>query len=102
MTKMTRYDRGRTVIAMDRMARCVNDEDLFLSWLMLGVADGDITADTKPDDSDLDCYCVDECFKDLLTLFNRLMHHAWLDGGLYDSGICGMDKSEWRSKLNEN
>ena len=46
MDKKTRIKRGETVLAMEHMARCINDEDIFWSWLSVGVADGDITEDT--------------------------------------------------------
>lgn len=99
MDKKTRIKRGETVLAMEHMARCINDEDIFWSWLSVGVADGDITKDTTPESEDLDYYCEDDNYAELLTLFNRLMSRAWLSGGLYDGQISGMDKEEWNNYI---
>lgn len=101
MDKRKRMERGETVIAMDRLARCVNNENFLDSWLMCGVADGDIDDSTKPEDETLDYYCEDDCFSELLTLFNRIMVRAWKDGGLYSGGIAGMDKREWENYIKE-
>ena len=43
---------------METLARCINDEDIFDSWLMLGVADGDING--SEDDEDIEYYCEDD------------------------------------------
>lgn len=101
MDKKTRIKRGEIVLAMERMARCINDEDIFWSWLALGVADGDINKDTTQDDVNIDYYCEDDNYAYLLTLFNRLMHKAWLSGGLYDGQICGKDVDEYRHNIEE-
>ena len=70
--------------AMETIARCVNDEDIFELWLRDGVADGDITEDTTPDD--LESYMEDEEFSDLMTTFLIVMKHAY-DDGLYCDDI---------------
>ena len=35
-------EQAKMIIEMDNIARCVNDENIFDSWLMGGVPDGDI------------------------------------------------------------
>lgn len=78
-------ERAEVVRAMDTIARCINDEDIFDSWLMCGVADGDITTDTT--DEDLESYCDDDSFKELMSLFLRCMFRASASGGLYADRI---------------
>ena len=77
--------RTEVVRAMETLARCVNDEEVFESWLMCGVADGDITSETT--DEDLEYYCEDDNFSDLMGLFLRLMARARKSGGLYEDGV---------------
>ena len=77
--------RAEVVRAMETLARCVNDEEVFESWLMCGVADGDITSETT--DEDLEYYCEDDNFSDLMGLFLRLMMRARKSGGLYEDGV---------------
>ena len=101
MTTNERIRRGQKVIAMDTLAKCVNDERFYEEWLTLGVAEGDITSLTKPEDETVDCYCEDEEFQYLLTTFNRVMHKAWHSGGLYDGKVCSMDKAEWENYIKE-
>ena len=100
MDKKTRIKRGEIVLAMERLARCINDEDVFWSWLCEGVADGDVSSHTTSESENLDYYCEDDNYAELLTLFNRLMSRAWLSGGLYDGQISGMDKTEWNNYIN--
>ena len=73
--------RAEMVRAMDFIARHVNDEEVFESWLINGVADGDI--DGKETDEDLSCYCEDKNFADLMERFLDLMKNAKKSGGLY-------------------
>ena len=101
MDKKTRIKRGEIVLAMERLARCINDKDVFWSWLCAGVADGDVSSYTTPESENLDYYCEDDNYAELLTLFNLLMHRAWLSGGLYDGQISGMDKSEWNNYIDD-
>lgn len=77
--------RAKVVRAMETLARCINDEDIFDSWLMLGVADGDING--NEDDEDLDYYCSDDNFAELMGLFLRLMKRAAKSGGLYEDEV---------------
>ena len=77
--------RAKVVRAMETIARCVNDEDVFYRWLLCGVADGDIDNDTT--DEDLEYYCEDKTFADLMERFLDLMTAAKRSGGLYEDRI---------------
>lgn len=86
LSQKSLHKRAAVVRAMDEVARCVNDEDLVGYWFMLGVADGDITQETT--DEDLEGYCEDKAFKELMYTFQKLMEMAKKDGGLYCDGIA--------------
>ena len=77
--------RAKVVRAMETMARCVNDEEVFYRWLLCGVADGDIDDNTT--DEDLEYYCEDKTFADLMERFLDLMTAAKKSGGLYEDRI---------------
>ena len=87
-------ERKRMVLAMEYIARQVNDEDTFMLWLMVGVADGDIDYGCMDIDSVDDYYVEDERFRDLMTMFLRRMVDAWDDGGLYCGGVVSRDKKK--------
>ena len=78
-------ERRKAVVCMEYLARQINDEDVFMGWLMCGVADGDIDYGDLDPDSVNDYYIDDENFKDLMTCFLRRMALAYKSGGLY----CG-------------
>ena len=78
-------DRVAMVRAMETVCRNLNDEDVFMGWLMCGVADGDITP-TTTDEEIASSYCEDDAsFAELMDCFLRCMHRAYKSGGLY----CG-------------
>ena len=77
--------RAKVVRAMETIARCVNDEEVFYPWLLCGIADGDINDDTT--DEDLEYYCEDKTFADLMERFLDLMTAAKKSGGLYEDRI---------------
>ena len=83
--------RAKMVRAMETVARAVNDEDVFESWLMYGVADGDINGSET--DEDLEFYCEDENFADLMERFLDLMKDAKESGGLYKDGVVSKYES---------
>ena len=83
--KMNFKARAEMVKAMDTVMRAVNDEDVFEPWLMFGVADGDICEYTT--DDDLEYYCEDDTFAELMGLFMHLMAQAKKSGGLYCDGV---------------
>lgn len=81
-------ERTKLVKAMEYIARCVNDEDVFEEWLMDGVADGDIEFGdlTIREDDAAFMYAEDEeDFSELMGTFLNLMSRAKKSGGLY----CG-------------
>jgi len=75
MTKKQRMERAELVIAMDKIAKCFNDEDVYMGWLMCGVADGDIKSDTTPEEV-LDDYLDDDTFSELMGYFVSIMYCA--------------------------
>lgn len=77
--------RCEIVRAMDLLARTINDEEVFETWLTFGVADGDIDEDTT--NEELECYIEDEEFAALMNMFTLVMRDAHLSGGLYADGI---------------
>ena len=90
-------DRRKAVVCMEYLARQINNEEIFEAWLVEGVADGDILY------GNLDCTEVDEYytedgnFKDLMTLFLRIMIAAYNDGGLWCGDVCSYTKGERRN-----
>lgn len=94
-TEMNMKERVQMVKAMEFIARQVNDEGIFMGWLTLGVADGDIpygdldyrgTGDEV--DEELEYYCEDAVFADLMDTFVRTMKRvAQTDTGLYCDGV---------------
>jgi hypothetical protein len=80
------------VKAMEYLARQINDEDIFETWLSLGVADGDIPygqLEVQPqDEEDLYTYFEDnDDFANLMDLFLRVMSEALKSDGLYCDNI---------------
>ena len=48
---MDKLQRKKMVLAMEYICRQINDEDVFMPWLMCGVADGDLKyGEWDPDD----------------------------------------------------
>ena len=84
-------ERRKTVLAMEYIARQVNNEDIFYDiWATYGVADGDIPYGELEEgniDSFEDYYISDEVFKDLMDTFLWLMKKVQRNGGLYCGGI---------------
>ena len=77
--------RTEVVRAMETLARCVNDEEIFEGWLICGVADGEIDETTT--DEELEYYIEDEAFAELMETFLRVMARAKKSGGLYVDGV---------------
>lgn len=95
---MNREERIKAVKAMEFLVRQVNSEDVFVEWLGIGVADGDIpygetelNADT---DYELDYYIEDSNFASLMWLFVEIMSDAKKDGGLFCDGIVSHYEEE--------
>lgn len=84
--------RAEMIRAMETVARAVNDEEVFEAWLVMCVADGDIDDDTT--DEDLEYYCEDETFADLMERFLDLMTKAKKNGGLYIDKVVSKYEEE--------
>ena len=94
---MTRAD---IVRAMDNMVYTINDEDIIESWLMVGVADGDIKVDTTNEEIEQMGYTENKTFEELLTLFLKLMYRAGIDGLFFDSIVSGTREIKWTEGRN--
>ena len=94
MDKM--IERQKAIVCMEYLARQINDEDVFVSWLMGGVADGDIEYGDLDFTSDIvKEYTNDKTFKDIMNCFLRHMVGAWRSGGLYCGGIVSDSKEDF-------
>lgn len=78
--------RAKMVRSMEYLVRSINNEDIMYSWLLCGVADGDINGQ-ETDEDIVDYYEDDETFAELMDLFLKLMSKAHKDGGLYCDGV---------------
>lgn len=82
-------ERIEIVKAMDLLCRQINDEEVFMTWLIYGVADGDVEIG---DDECLECYVDDdERFAELLGLFLSMMSRAKKSGGLYADRVLSKE-----------
>ena len=88
---MNTPERIKMVKAMEFIARNLNDEQIFETWLIAGVADGDIVYGdlcSNTADSDAEFYAEnDERFADLMDTFLFCMKKATKSGGLYCDGV---------------
>ena len=80
---MNEITRKKMVVAMEFIARQINDEDVFEGWLMGGVADGDISRGSLDIGEVDEYYTRDDNFRDLMDCFLRRMYGAYKSGGLY-------------------
>lgn len=93
--KINIKERIAFVKAMEFVVRQINDEDVFMPWLSVGVADGDIPYEsivdqvTEEEIENLDYWVEDDNFRDLIECFLRRMKEAIRSGGLYCDRICG-------------
>lgn len=89
MTNTQKNERKKMIVAMEYIARQINDEDVLEGWLMCGVPDGDIEYGNFDTDQiyDEDCMLEDDNFRDLMDCFLRRMSGAIKSGGLYCGGI---------------
>ena len=89
---MNKIERAKMVLAMEYICRQINDDDVFMGWLMGGVADGDLKyGEWDPEVVD-EWYTEDKSFKDLMSCFLRRMAGAYRSGGLY----CDNVVSDWK------
>lgn len=94
MDKREKEERKKMVLAMEYIARQVNDESLFDYWLSLGVADGDIpygNTEIGNIDSYEEDYIDDETFSQLMKTFINLISYTKKSGGLYCGGIVSKE-----------
>lgn len=92
---MNKVERAKMILAMEFIARQINDEDVFDRWLMCGVADGDIDYGSI-DVADVDEYYLkDDAFEDVMSCFLRCMKGAYNSGGLYCDDIVCKDKNDY-------
>lgn len=86
---MDKKERKQLVLAMETVVRSLNNGVRLHSWLMSGVADGDLNSDSTWADVD-DWYVEDGHFTDIMNLFCRIMKYATINGVngiLYCDGI---------------
>ena len=95
MHEQNNKHRAEVVKAMDILAKCINDENIIDSWLMLGVADGDITSETSLEEIAETIYVEDKAFEELMTLFLKLMYRAGRDGLFCDGIVSGHKIIKW-------
>ena len=92
---MNKIERAKMVLAMEFIARQINDEDVLDDWLMCGIADGDIPYGSI-DIADVDEYYLDDdTFNDLMSCFLRRMKGAYESGGLYCDDVVCKDKNDY-------
>ena len=80
--------RKKMVMAMEYIARQINDERVLMGWLMCGVPDGDIEYGDLDYNNLDDSYVEDDrSFAALMECFLRKMAAANESGGLYCGGV---------------
>ena len=85
-------ERKKMVLAMEYIARQINNEEIFGTWIAVGVCDGDINYGIFDIDEVDDLYIEDRCFQELMECFLRVMRRAADDGGLYCGKIVTRDE----------
>lgn len=92
---MNTAERIKCIKAMEFLVRQVNDEDVFMEWLGIGVADGDIpygeTELKEFDTINLAYYLDDETFSEIMGLFLEIMTDARNSGGLWCDDVLSKD-----------
>lgn len=80
MTKGEKKIRKERILQMDRIMRKINNENIFATWLVAGVAAGDLDDDSKWEDVD-DYYIEDVTYSFITGLFLKLTLSAIKHGG---------------------
>lgn len=93
MTK-NEIERAKMILAMEFIARQINDEDVLDRWLMCGVPDGDILYGSFDIDDVDEYYLKDSNFENVMSCFLRCMNGAYKSGGLYCGGVVCGDKND--------
>lgn len=88
-------EQAKMIIEMDNIARCINDGNIYYSWLRGGVPDGDIpykeTISMEDINEVAEMYDEDD-FKAFVGCFLRCMKSAGKDG-LYVDGVVANNKN---------
>lgn len=92
MDKIT--ERKKMVVAMEYIARQINNENIFDSWLYIGVADGDIPYGDLSTENVSNYYVEDDNFRDLMSCFLQRMKRAYKSGGLYCGGVVSQTEDD--------
>lgn len=88
-------EQAKMIIEMDSIARCINDGNIYYSWLRDGVPDGDIPYKDTISMEDIDevAEMYDEYdFKAFVGCFLRCMKSAGKDG-LYIDGVVADNRN---------
>ena len=88
-------EQAKMIIEMDNIARCINDENIYYSWLRGGVPDGDIPYKDTISMEDINevAEMYDEYdFKVFVGCFLRCMKSAGKDG-LYVDGVVADNRN---------
>ena len=96
---MNTSERIKMIKAMEMIARNLNNEAHLHTWLIEGVADGDIAYGDltvqESDVDDLEYYMEDESFADLMDSFLYAMFRAYKSGaGLYCDGVASKPEGD--------
>lgn len=91
-------ERAKMVACMEYIARQINNEDVLDTWLMCGVADGDIDYGNLDFSNVDDYYLDDRTFRNLMSTFLVCMNNAFEDGGLYCGDVVSKDKNDYKDK----
>ena len=84
-------ERKKMILAMDFIARHMNDDTEFDRWFMYGVPDGEIKEDFNLNQIyDEDYMLTDEGLRDIMSCFLKCMYSSYkYDGGLQcDNLVC--------------
>ena len=84
---MNAVDRKKMILAMEYIARQVNDEEVFMDWLSDGFPDGALKSGEWNVEKVDDDFIEDETFRGLMDCFLNLMSDAKESGGLYCDDI---------------
>ena len=90
-------ERKKMIAAMEYVARQINDEEVFASWLLVGIADGDIPYGDLTTDNVDEYYVDDDTFKEIMGCFLRRMVGAYNSGGLYCGGVVSQTKEDYEN-----
>lgn len=80
MTKAEKKIRKEHVLQMERIMRKINNESIFETWLLIGVADGDLDESSTWEDVD-DYYIESDNYSFIIGVFLKLTAEAIKDGG---------------------